>query len=193
MIVTNNIEFYRKLLQFRNHGMTREPDELTQNDGPWYYEMQALGYNYRMTDMQAALGISQMDKLDYFVARRREIADIYNEELSNMEGLILPYQLEGTQSSWHLYVTRWEANYFDRSEVFQALRNENIGVNVHYIPVYNQPYYKQLPYSFEPCTHAENYYRTAITIPLFPKMTDDDVSSVIAAVKSVYRRYKGKK
>ncbi|MCA1293975.1 UDP-4-amino-4,6-dideoxy-N-acetyl-beta-L-altrosamine transaminase [Paenibacillus sp. alder61] len=193
MIVTNNIEFYRKLLQFRNHGMTREPDELTQNDGPWYYEMQALGYNYRMTDMQAALGISQMDKLDYFVARRREIADIYNEELSNMEGLILPYQLEGTQSSWHLYVTRWEANYFDRSEVFQALRNENIGVNVHYIPVYNQPYYKQLPYSFEPCTHAENYYRTAITIPLFPKMTDDDVSSVIAAVKSIYRRYKGKK
>lgn len=107
VIVTDDEGFYRKLIQFRSHGMTRDPKEMTRNDGPWYYEMQALGYNYRMTDIQAALGVSQMDKLDQFVSRRREIVEIYNKNLSNIPGLVLPYQHPKANSSWHLYVVRF--------------------------------------------------------------------------------------
>lgn len=189
IVVTDNKHYYDKLLQFRNHGMTREATELTRNDGPWYYEMQALGYNYRMTDLQAALGASQMNKLDDFIARRREIVEIYNRELAGLEGIILPYQAPSTNSSWHLYVIRWVPEYFNvsRREIFEQFRNMNIGVNVHYIPVYLQPYYQQLGYKAGLCPVAEQYYNTCITLPLFPKMTDADVIDVCRAVHAIYK------
>lgn len=185
VITTDNEHYYRKLLMFRSHGMTRNPKELIRNEGPWYYEMQELGYNYRMTDMQAALGLSQMDKLDGFVARRREIAALYNESFSSLQGLIVPKQHSNAESSWHLYVLRWLPEYFaeSRESLFLALRNENIGVNVHYIPVYLQPFYKKLGYQTGVCPNAETYYDTVITLPLFPRMTESDVADVITAVK----------
>ncbi|WP_025678738.1 UDP-4-amino-4,6-dideoxy-N-acetyl-beta-L-altrosamine transaminase [Paenibacillus massiliensis] len=185
VIVTDREDFYRKLIMFRSHGMTRNAEEMTRNDGPWYYEMQALGYNYRMTDMQAALGMSQMDKLDTFVHRRRELVEIYNKGLANIPGLVLPYQHPKANSSWHLYVVRFLPAYSgaSRAEIFNQLRSLNIGVNVHYIPVYLQPYYKGLGYSEGLCPNAERYYETAITLPLFPKMTDEDAASVIDAVR----------
>ncbi|CAM4521193.1 MULTISPECIES: UDP-4-amino-4,6-dideoxy-N-acetyl-beta-L-altrosamine transaminase [Paenibacillus] len=191
IITTDDDRYYERLLLFRSHGMTREPEKLTRTDGPWYYEMQELGYNYRMTDMQAALGASQMDKLDDFIARRREIAATYNEFFSTLPGLVVPKQHPMAESSWHLYIIRWLPEYFaaDRRAIFEALRAENIGVNVHYIPVYLQPYYRKLGFPTGLCPNAENYYNTAVTLPLFPKMTDHDVADVQAAVKKVYDRY----
>lgn len=192
VIVTDNEQYYHRLLQFRNHGMTRDANVMQRNDGPWYYEMHELGYNYRMTDMQAALGISQLDKLEQSVDRRRQIVAQYQEALCEMEGLVLPFQHPQADSSWHLFVLRWEKEYFsaDRKEIFNALRSENIGVHVHYIPIYKQPYYAGLGYGDKQCEAAEIYYDTAITLPLFPTMSEDDVQDVIGAVKNIYRRYK---
>lgn len=187
IIVTDNREYYEKLLMFRSHGMTKDPQLLEQNDGPWYYEMQQLGYNYRMTDIQASLGTSQMAKLDRFVALRREIAQAYNQAFSNIPGLQIPYQLPQTDSSWHLYVLRWDEEHFDggRDRAFEELRNLKIGVHVHYIPIYRQPFYWKLGYSSDGYIEAERYYRTAMTLPLFPKMTDADIQDVINGVKFV--------
>lgn len=187
IIVTDSEEYYRKLVLFRNHGMTRDSNMLMKNEGPWYYEMQELGYNYRMTDMQAALGSSQMDKLDRFIQRRKEIALLYNEQLYGLPGIILPKQLEQTQSSWHLYVTRWNPEQFrgSRKDWFEALRSEGIGVQVHYIPVYFQPYYQKLGYERGLCPNAEKFYYSAITLPIFPKMSNSDVSDVVEAVNKV--------
>ncbi|CAM3340638.1 MULTISPECIES: UDP-4-amino-4,6-dideoxy-N-acetyl-beta-L-altrosamine transaminase [Saccharibacillus] len=191
MIVTDNEEFYKKLLQFRSHGMTRDPQELTRNEGPWYYEMQSLGYNYRMTDMQAALGISQMDKLDLFVERRRAIVNTYNRELAGIPGIVLPKQHPDARSSWHLYVVRFLPEFFtvSRKEIFEAFREMNIGVNVHYMPVYLQPYYEQLGYARGLCPNAEAYYETAITLPLFPKMQEQDIEDVIDSAKKIIACY----
>ncbi|MCL9662770.1 UDP-4-amino-4,6-dideoxy-N-acetyl-beta-L-altrosamine transaminase [Paenibacillus hunanensis] len=190
IIVTDNEIYYRKLLQFRNHGMTRDPLELKKNDGAWYYEMQHLGYNYRMTDLQAALGWSQMDKLDDFVERRRQIVHLYQSELAGLPGLILPVQAPETNSSWHLFVIRWAPEYFtaSRKEIFDQFRELNIGVNVHYIPVYLQPYYEQLGYQKGLCPIAEQYYDTCLTLPLFPKMSNEDVMDVCKVVRLIYEK-----
>ncbi|HUC92021.1 MAG TPA: UDP-4-amino-4,6-dideoxy-N-acetyl-beta-L-altrosamine transaminase [Paenibacillus sp.] len=191
MIVTDNREMYQRLLLYRNHGMTRDPELLKQNDGPWYYEMHELGYNYRMTDLQAALGVSQMDKLERFVERRREIAAAYDGAFEGMDGLVLPAQHADARSSWHLYVLRWRREAFkaDRKVIFEALRAENIGVNVHYIPVYRQPYYRANGYADVRCDHAEKYYETSLSLPIFPKMTDEDIRDVIRAVTKIYQTY----
>lgn len=190
-IVTDNENYYRRLLLFRNHGMTKKPEELISYDGPWYYEMQELGYNYRMTDIQAALGASQMDKLDAFVTRRREIATAYTEAFTGLPGLIVPKQHPSAESSWHLYVLRWDPQFFsaNRRAIFNELRSLNIGVHVHYIPVYLQPYYQRLGYKVGLCRNSETYYQTAITIPLFPRMTDSEVLEVIGAVRKVYNKF----
>ncbi|WP_322906524.1 UDP-4-amino-4,6-dideoxy-N-acetyl-beta-L-altrosamine transaminase [Paenibacillus campi] len=192
VIVTDDEAYYRKLVQFRNHGMTKEPAELLNNEGGWYYEMQTLGYNYRMTDLQAALGVSQMDKLDSFIARRREIVQLYQSELEGLEGIVLPYQAPDAESSWHLYSIRWLPEQFNcsRRELFDQLRKLNIGVHVHYIPVYLQPYYQQLGYPKGLCLNAEHYYATCMTLPLFPKMTEQDVMDVCKAVHQVYEQNK---
>jgi perosamine synthetase len=192
MIVTDNEVFYEQMILFRSHGITRDPRFLHNRDrGEWYNEMQSLGYHYRMTDLQAALGISQMDRLDFFADRRRKIAQIYNEAFYDLEGIIVPYQRQQANSSWHLYILQFDLKHFSasRDQIFAALKAENIGVNVHYLPVYLQPYYKSLGYSAGLCSIAEQVFEQMITIPLFPKMTDGDVQDVIRAVKKTYFTY----
>lgn len=186
IIVTNNEGFYRKLLNFRSHGIEQKPSSL--KEGRWYYEMTDLGYNYRMTDLQAALGVSQMKKLDAFIERRREIATIYTNILKNITGIKVPKQLEGTESGWHLYMVQLED--VNRKKVFDELRALNIGVHVHYIPVYWHPYYEQLGYKKGLCPVAENFYGKALTLPIHPSLTDDEVSIIVSALVKVIESYK---
>ncbi len=193
VITTNNKELYEKLKLFRTHGITRDKQILyNKNEGSWYYEQLELGYNYRITDIQCALGISQLNKIDKFLRRRREIAEKYNEYLKDIDGIVLPYQEEYIKSSWHLYVIQLELEKFKvgRREIFEALKAENIGVNVHYIPVYYHPYYQKLGYKKGLCPNAEKLYERIITIPLYPKMTDKDVKDVVEALDRVLKYYK---
>ncbi|UOQ48299.1 UDP-4-amino-4,6-dideoxy-N-acetyl-beta-L-altrosamine transaminase [Gracilibacillus caseinilyticus] len=191
IITTNNREYYEKLLAFRSHGITRDRSKLSEDHGPWYYEMQFLGYNYRMTDLQAALGISQINKSDYFLKRRTEIANKYNQGFTNIPEVERPYRPEFNSNSWHLYVIRLrlEKLKVDRKTIFEELRNKSIGVNVHYIPVYYQPYYKELDYKKGICPNAESLYEEIISLPLFPSMTDADIKYVIETVKDTVLRF----
>ena len=194
MITTNNKEYYERLKLFRTHGITKDKDKLLNYDGPWYYEMQELGYNYRLTDFQCALGLSQLKKIDRIIQRRREIVKKYNFEFKDIPEIKIP-QINPSDSNpaWHIYMVQLNLGKLKvgRREIFEALRAENIGVNVHYIPVHLQPYY-QNKYGYQPGDFpvAENYYSRAITLPVFPKMTDKDVDDVIKAVKKVINYYK---
>jgi UDP-4-amino-4,6-dideoxy-N-acetyl-beta-L-altrosamine transaminase len=192
IITTNSHDFYEKLLLFRSHGITRDPEKLEQNHGPWYYEMQALGYNYRMTDIQAALGISQLKKLGDFLERRKEIVDCYNKAFGERKDLIIPYQSPESDSAWHLYVLKLNTKMLgvNRKVIFEALQRENIGVNVHYIPVHTLPYYQQLGYSIGLCPTAEKHYEEIISLPLYPGMSNADVDDVIKAVNKVIDFFK---
>lgn len=192
MITTNNEVYYKRLLQFRSHGITRAPDDLLENHGPWYYEMQYLGYNYRMTDIQAALGISQMNKLEMFLEKRKEIVDRYNLAFGDLPQLNIPYQDSLCESSWHLYVIRLNLDKLTvgRKEIFEALQKQNIGVNVHYIPVHLHPYFRGLGYNKGSLPKAERLYEEIISLPLFPKMTEQDVDDVIHAVTSTINLFK---
>ncbi len=193
VITTDNEEYYKKLMLFRTHGITREKDLLfNKEEGPWYYEQLELGYNYRITDIQCALGISQLNKLDKFIQRRRELVKKYDEYLSQIDGVIIPCEAEYSNSSWHLYVIQIELEKFrvGRKEIFEALKAENIGVNVHYIPVYYHPYYQKLGYKKGICPVAERLYERIITLPLFPRMTDTDLEDVVEAVEKVLTYYR---
>lgn len=183
MITTNNEELYKKLLLFRTHGITRDENIMINNEGSWYYEQLDLGYNYRITDIQCALGISQMKKLNTFVSRRREIAEKYNNAFSNVDGLVIPHQIEGCNNSWHLYVIQVVNK--KRREAFDKLRELGIGVNVHYIPVYKHPYYQNNGYKNIVCCNSEELYKHIISIPMFPDMTDEEVDYVIEKVKNI--------
>ncbi len=194
VITTNRKDYYEKLIQFRNHGMTRKVEQFSGiSHGPWYYEMQTLGFNYRMTDLQAALGHSQLNKLDHFIAKRKKYADMYNKAFEDVGEVIRPMMKSGCDSSWHLYILRLKLDQLTgtRKDVFEALTEENIGVNVHYIPVYWQPYYQQAGYERGLCSVAEEVYEEIITLPLFPSMTKSDVKDVIKAVKKVISHYAG--
>lgn len=186
-ITTNRKDLYEKLLMFRSHGITRDSDKLMENHGPWYYEQQFLGYNYRMTDIQAALGVSQLNKLDLFLRKRKEYATRYNEGFSKVKEVITPFQGDFADSAWHLYVVclKLEQLSVGRREIFEALREKNIGVNVHYVPVYYHPYYQKLGYPKGLCPNAEKLYECMITLPLFPKMEKEDVDYVVESVKEV--------
>lgn len=193
MITTDNKELYDRLILFRTHGITRNMDLLENKENePWYYEQLELGYNYRITDIQCALGISQLNRLDNFVKRRRKIVEIYNREFNQLDGVIIPYQDKNQNSSYHLYVLQLELEKLDvdRKEIFNELRSENIGVNVHYIPVYYFPYYKNLGYKKGICPKAEALYERIITIPLYPKMTDEEVFRVIDKIKKVIKKHR---
>lgn len=179
MIVTNNRTYYEKLRLFRGHGITQTA--YAKEQGDWYYEMTDLGYNYRMTDIQAALGISQMNRLDEFIEKRQELANLYTEKINQLPTLKAPNQLADTKSGWHLYSAQLDETALGktRKEVFEDLRNANIGVHVHYIPVYWHPYYQQLGYKKGICPKAEQWYERALTLPLHPQMNEKDVDFVL--------------
>jgi UDP-4-amino-4,6-dideoxy-N-acetyl-beta-L-altrosamine transaminase len=191
IITTDHKHYFEKLIQFRTHGITRDPSKLIGKSEPWYYEMQFLGYNYRMTDIQAALGISQLTKLNRFLDQRQRLANKYEKELKQFGCIETPFQKEGSKSSWHLYVIRLKLEQLkgNRNDIFNALRKENIGVNVHYIPAYLQPYYQQLGYNEGLCPRAEKLYSEIITLPLFPLMTEEDVMDVIKALQKIIQFY----
>lgn len=191
-ITTNSKELYEKLCLLRSHGIEKRPEKLFKNEGPWYHEQLMLGYNYRLTDIQAALGISQMKKLNNFIKRRREISQIYHDSLRDVNEIILPYEESYSKSGYHLYVIQIKENLLnaDRKTVYEALQAENIGVNVHYIPVYLHPYYQKLGYKQGTCQNAERYYQNALTIPLYPSMSNNDVEDVVKAIIKVINWYR---
>lgn len=192
MIVTNDKDLYEKMLRFRSHGITRKPEFLNENHGPWYYEQLELGYNYRITDIQSALGVSQMDKIDSFVGKRREIVSMYNDAFKSIDEINIPFEAEFSNSGWHIYIVNLNLDKLTvgRKEIFEALLKENIGVNVHYLPVYLQPYYRNLGYEKGLCPNSEELYSKMFTIPLFPGMTEVDIQDVINGVKKVINYYK---
>lgn len=193
MVTTNNEEFYKKLILFRTHGIIKEKDLLiSQDEGPWYYEQIDLGYNYRITDIQCGLGISQLNKINDFIKIRKELVKIYNEELSKIDGIIIQKEELFSDTSRHLYIIKLELEKFKvgRKEIFEALLAENIGVNVHYLPVYLHPYYKNLGYNKGLCPRAEELYKAMITLPLHISMTKEDISDVTNALKKVLNYYR---
>jgi len=204
-VLTNNKKYYEKLLLFRNHGVTKNPDKFLNKDlvsGPtshvsrltshvppsWYYEMQLLGYNYRLTDIQCALGISQLKKLNKFIQRRREIVEIYKNSFKNNDFFDLPQEKDYAKSSWHLYPIRLKNKYKNKKrEIFAKLREKGLGVQVHYIPVYWQPYYQELGYRKGICPNAEDFYQREISIPLYPAMSEKDIKYVINSILKVFK------
>lgn len=188
MALTNNATYAEKMAQYRSHGVTRDPALMSREpDGPWYYQQITLGYNYRMTELQAALGISQMQRLDQYVARRHEIAMKYNRELRDLP-LKLPTQSEYGYSAYHLYVVILDLKAIapvSQLQVFEALRDRGILVNLHYIPVHTQPYYQAMGFRWGDYPKAEAYYKSAISIPLYPAMTEIEQTQVIQAMHEV--------
>jgi len=193
MVLTNNDKLYEKLKIIRTHGITRDPALLTsEHQAPWHYEMQALGFNYRLTDLQCALGINQLKKLPLFLKRRKKIVAIYNEAFTGNERLTLLKELQDVDSAHHLYVLRFNFKRLlvAKERVFNEYRRQGIGVNVHYMPVYLHPYYRKLGYQQGGCLNAENYYAEALTLPLFPEMSDSDVKVVIRATEKIIDKFK---
>ena len=191
-ILTNNEEFHKKMQLFRSHGITRDPNLMTQAPFNGYNEQIELGYNYRMTDFQAALGLSQLEKLGMFSKRRSKIVSQYNEAFSKIPQLIIQKEIPESQTTRHLYIIRIKSGSLKvgRDEILRALNAENVGVQVHYIPVYFHPYYQSLGYKKGLCPVAEELYEEIITIPLYYSLTDDDVESVIEAVTKVINYYR---
>lgn len=193
-ILTNNDDFYKKLVLFHTHGITHDESEMEDapHEGPWYYEEIELGYNYRITDFQAALITSQMKKLDFFVKRRKEIVDRYNEAFSNIPEIIVQKEIPESDTCRHLYIIRLDLDKLkcSRKEFFDAMSYENIQCQIHYVPVYWFPYYKHLGYEKGICPVAEEIYKGIVSIPLYPKMSDQDVEDVIHAVKKIIDNYR---
>ncbi len=187
-ITTNSAELYARLCLLRTHGITKDPVLMAENHGPWYYEMQELGFNYRLTDLQAALGISQLKKLDVFVRRRREIVAEYNKAFSSLRSAVVPYETPGVFSAFHLYVLLLDFAKLGKSrkQVFAGLSALGINAQVHYIPVHLQPYYRRTfgckPGDFPA---AEDYYARCLSLPLYPDMGGAEVARVISAMRTV--------
>lgn len=192
-ITTNSDELYKKLKLFVAHGITRDPLLLLdKTQGPWYYEQQELGYNYRITDMQCALGINQLSKIESFKMRRKALVDVYNEAFKQMDGIIVQSEISDSNTVRHLYIIQLELEKLNgsRKDIYEALLAENVGVNVHYIPVYYHPYYQNLGYEKGLCPVAEGLYERIITIPLHPLMTEEDQANVIKSVEKVLNYYR---
>jgi perosamine synthetase len=192
MVTTNDAELARRMRMFRTHGVSTDHRQRAEH-GSYYYEMVTLGYNYRITDIQCALGLSQLKKLPAFVRRRQEIAARYDEAFSTLEGIVPVHVRTNRVSAYHLYPVRCRLDAFalTRDALYAALRAENIGVNVHYLPVYLHPYYRRR-FKVGPglCPIAEAAYKRLITLPLFPRMTDEDLMDVVMAVRKVIRSYR---
>lgn len=184
MVTTNSKELYDKLCLFRTHGITKDPVALHENHGGWYYEMQELGYNYRMTDFQAALGISQLKRADEGLARRQQIAARYNEAFAGIEGIKVPFVGESIYHAYHLYIIQVD----DRKGLYDYLRANNIYAQVHYVPLHLMPYYRQLGCKEGDCPVAEEYYRHCLSLPMFPTLTEEEQRYVIEKVIEFVRR-----
>ncbi len=191
-VLTNNAEFHDKLIMFRQHGVTKDHkvfESRSEHVGDWYYEMQYLGFNYRLTDMQCALGISQLKKLDTFIRKRRQIVNAYNRVFKGNPFFDLPVEKSGVESAWHLYAIRLKDAYKGvKPKIFEELRLRRLGVQVHYIPVHLQPYYQQLGYSQDLCPKAKDFYEREISIPLYPAMSNEDVDYVIEKILEVFQK-----
>lgn len=181
MVLTNRSDLYQKLRLYRSHGITREPSLMSRSEGPWYYEMVGLGFNYRISDIQCALGISQLRKLPGFISRRRAIAAEYDRAFSQMPGLRLPALKPGRRHAYHLYVVELR-DPARRRPFYEFLLSQGISPNVHYIPVHTLPYYRKNGYASLRLKNAEAYYRGAVTLPIYPGMTSGDVKRVIKTV-----------
>lgn len=181
IVTTNREDLYEKLKLFRTHGITREEKFLHKVDGPWYYEQIDLGYNYRITDIQAALGISQLGRIDKFLEKRKKIAAKYDEAFRDFNGIEIPKQAEYSNSAYHLYVIKVDKSI--RKALFEYLRANNIGVNVHYIPVYTFPYYREHGYEDVKCENAEKLYESIISIPIYYDLSDEEQDYVIDKIK----------
>ena len=187
MAVTNDSKLAERLNLLRSHGITRDENLMTKPaDGPWYYQQMELGYNYRMTDMQAALGVSQMQRLDEYVAKRHELAERYNELLKDLP-ITLPWQIDDSYSGLHLYVIRLQLDKISKTqlEVFNGMREAGILVNLHYIPIHLQPYYQELGFEAGQFPEAEQYYKEAISLPMFPTLSYEQQQEVVANLKKL--------
>ena len=192
-ITTNDDVLYKRLVLFRTHGITRNQELMDKpSEGGWYYQQVALGYNYRMTDIQAALLSSQLDKLERFGKRRKELVKRYNEAFSAMPELVVQQEIAQSDTVRHLYIIQLNLDMLKcgRREVFEALQAEGLGVNVHYIPVYSFPYYQKLGYRMGECPNAERLYERIISIPLYYSLTDEEQDKVIKAVNKVIKYYR---
>ena len=188
MVLTNDKDLYEKLVLYRSHGITRDPKLMTGTaDGPWYYQQIDLGFNYRMTDMQAALGYSQMQKVNEFVSKRRYLAKRYNELLKNINGIQLQDQNEDTKSSWHLYVVRVDFSKISKTknQIFAEMKEKGICLNLHYIPVHTQPYYENLGFKGGDFPNSEKYYEEAFTLPLYYSLTDEQQDHIVKSLVEV--------
>lgn len=185
MALTNDAELANRMALLRSHGITRAPAQMTHEaDGPWYYQQIDLGFNYRMTELQAALGVSQMERLDDYVSRRHVLAKRYDELLADLP-LTRPWQHPDSYSGLHLYVIRLQLDHVRQShrEIFEALRNNGIGVNLHYIPVHTQPWYQRMGFKAGDFPEAERYYAEAISLPMYPTLSESEQDQVIEAIK----------
>lgn len=190
LATTNNPELAQRMQLFRSHGVTRDETLMTgESHGPWYYQQVELGYNYRMTELQGALGLSQMDRLETFVTVRNRLAERYDAMLSSLP-LTTPARRADTRSSFHLYVIRLKLDEIQAShrDVFTSMRAAGIGVNLHYIPIYLQPYYARMGFASGHCPEAERYYAEAISIPMYPDLTDGQQEAVVGALASAVGR-----
>jgi dTDP-4-amino-4,6-dideoxygalactose transaminase len=189
-IVTNSKEYYEKLMMFRSHGITKDQKKMLQKKNPaWYHEMQDMGFNYRLTDIQAALGVSQMKKLDFFMEKRRAIALRYQKELADLKNFIIPKTFSGSESSWHLFALRLipEKKHL-RNFCFEEFHKAGIGVQVHYIPVYRHPHYEALGYKKGLCPHAELFSESEISIPVFPALSPKEQATVIKVIQGMDKK-----
>ena len=193
MVTTNDARLAETLRRFRNHGISSEARQRHES-GQWFYEVVLLGFNYRLTDIACALGLSQLEKLDANLARRREIAAQYAEAFWDLPAIVIPTVRDGVVPAWHLYPVRLKLELLaaGRGEIFQALRAENIGVNVHYIPVHQHPYYRERFNTEAGYPVAEDAYERLISLPMFHSMTAQDVEDVIHALRKVVTHYEGK-
>jgi len=186
MVLTNSREFYEKLKTFRSHGIIKKPE-----NGAWYYEIENPAFNYRITDIQCALGLSQLKKINRFIKRRREIVAVYGKSFKGIKGVTLPDEMDYARSSWHIYPIQVPASA--RRKIFKTLQERGINVQVHYMPLHLHPFYRnKFGYKAGDFPEAEKYYQGAITLPLFPKMSDAEVKRVVRIVRTVLKKYLGK-
>ena len=187
MVLTNDEDLYERLILFRSHGITRDPKKMTHEaDGPWYYQQISLGFNYRMTDIQAALGASQMTRLDAFVDRRRALAARYDELLKDLP-LATPYVLEGANPAWHIYIVRVDFSRLAKTkkQVFEEMKAQGFALNLHYIPVHTQPYYQALGYRMGDFPASEKYYEEAFTLPLYVGLTEQEQQRAVESLQRI--------